>query len=234
MNKEHEIKLREIFVDVEATNEEQRTLLVLAAQLLRFAKRDGIDFSKFLMSKRNIPMIFEEIIQDELIPLDVINVFQEFSDETLLKICKGNYLGLLSSGQLSKTGAFYTPDYVVEGMVQDHVVFANTRVLDPCCGSGAFLIKTIHRLKELGVHNWNSQILGIEIDRASALCAKLNILFEMDEKNADFPNIVVGDALDDHTWASLGTVDLVVSNPPWGAKFESTRKKELKKEIFIG
>ncbi|MDB2447059.1 N-6 DNA methylase, partial [bacterium] len=187
--------------------------------------------SSFLMSKRKVAMIFKEIVRDELIPLDVINVFEEFNEETLLKICKGNYLGLLSTGQLSKTGAFYTPDYVVEGMVQDHVIFANTKVLDPCCGSGAFLIKTIHRLKELGVKDWNSQVLGIEIDKASALCAKLNILFEMDEDNAGFPNVVEGDALDDSTWQMFENVDLIVSNPPWGAKFESDRKKDLKKKF---
>lgn len=231
LDKDQEYKLKEIFEDVEATNEDQRTLLILAAQLLRFSRRYEMDFSSFLMSKNRIPMIFKEIIRDELIPLDVIQLFESFSEETILKICKGNYLGLLSSGQLSKTGAFYTPDYVVDGMVQDHVIFANTRVLDPCCGSGAFLIKSIHRLKELGVKDWNSQILGIEIDKASALCAKLNILFEMDEVNAGFPNIVEGDALDDSSWQGLGQIDLVVSNPPWGAKFDLDRKKELKNKF---
>ena len=228
LDKKHEISLRQIFEDLEASNEEQRVLLIIAAQLYRFAKRENQDFSSFLLSKKKIPTIFKELIRDELIPLDVLNLFEELSDDTLLKICKGDYLGLLSSGQLSKTGAFYTPDYVVEGMIQDHVIFGNTRVLDPCCGSGAFLIRSIHRLKELGVKNWNHQIWGIEIDPASALCAKLNILFEMDETNAAIPNVITGDALDDDTWSAVTDVDLIVSNPPWGAKFSQKQKKTIK------
>ena len=58
------------------------------------------------MSNKRVPSYFRLIIQDELIP-DVIFIFEEFSDETLLEICKGNYLGLFTSGQLSKTGALH-------------------------------------------------------------------------------------------------------------------------------
>lgn len=225
------VQLTEIFSSVEASNEEQRILLVLAAQLVRFAKRQGVSFSSFLLSKSGVSQIFKEITAEYLIPLDVINVFEKLSDENISDVCKGNYLGLLSSGQLAKSGAFYTPEHVASAMIDDHIVFSTTKVLDPCCGSGAFLIKAIKRLKDLGVKNWNAQVYGIEIDRASALCARLNILYEMDDNSLGYPNVILGDALDDNNWRSLSDVDLIVSNPPWGAKFSTQMFKELKEKF---
>ena len=68
-----------------------------------------------------------------MIILDVISIFEEFSDETLLEISRVIILGFL---HLVSSLRQVLLDYIVESMVKDHVIFANTKVIDPCCGSG--------------------------------------------------------------------------------------------------
>ena len=50
-------------------------------------------------------------------------------------------------------------------------------------------------------------------------------LEEMDESNVAMPHITTGDALVDGSWSECNNVDLIISNPPWGAKFGKSEKE---------
>lgn len=225
--------LDQVFTQLEAGQDDRRMLLIAAAQLIRFSRRFGVNYVEFLTAKNSVAKVFNEIIADFLVPLDIVELLDSMDESAIHAFCQGDYLGLLTTGQLSKSGAFYTPDAIARQMIEDHLVFASTSVLDPCCGSGAFLVQAVQRLKSLGVSSWNDKVFGFEIDRASALCAKLNLLYEMDDECAAVPHIFCGDALDDALWKIVPSVDLIVSNPPWGIKFKPARLKELKAKLSL-
>ena len=51
------------------------------------------------------------------------------------------YESLLSESHKNKEGVYYTPRYIVEDMMKDVVDVEDKTFLDPCCGSGNFIIE---------------------------------------------------------------------------------------------
>jgi len=62
--------------------------------------------------------------------------------------------GLMAAPDRKTTGAFYTPQILVEQVATSALARApqDVRVLDPACGSGAFLVHIMERLAALRVH----------------------------------------------------------------------------------
>lgn len=134
-----------------------------------------------------------------------------------------DYLGLLyqtlcSEGQKSTQGSYFTPTSVVQdALVQITLPIQN--FLDPCCGSGKYLV---HAAKILAVAP--TQIFGFDIDAVAVYLAKINLLLACPD--IDFtPNVQCLDSLSDlatgdifcSTNHLLGAVDCIATNPPWGA-----------------
>lgn len=142
-------------------------------------------------------------------------------------------------------GQFFTPRNIVEFMVQtspivwDDVHFSKTsKVIDPCSGSGSFLIHSIGQFKHLHPKEryWkyfaNHSIFGIEKEEEMAVIAKINIALH-DDGHDNIHNI---DGLNGHKVLDVGTFDLILTNPPFGVKIpnrplpkhEEDRKKVIK------
>ena len=62
--------------------------------------------------------------------------------------------GLMAPPDRKTTGAFYTPQILVEQLTTPALItdIENVRVLDPACGSGAFLVHVMERLAALRIH----------------------------------------------------------------------------------
>ena len=133
------------------------------------------------------------------------------------------YQSLLSEGKKSQSGAYYTPSHVVDSIIRDYVK-KDSKVLDPCCGTGQFLLAFADTVQD------PLNIYGVDRDDIAVRIARINLLIKF--KNKQFtPNIFCKDILMD-TWdidKIVNKFDVIATNPPWGAHFSAKEVKELQK-----
>ena len=150
---------------------------------------------------------------------NVQEVLSEYSYRTIDELCdipipqnEGDLLGIIYQsdmieGSKNQNGSYYTPHKVTTSMVSALSFTDGQTFLDPCCGSGAFLLSLSCRNPE--------QIFGIDNDPIAVMIAKFNLLLHFSD--CDFiPNIVCGDFLSSNPFGSV-CFNYIVTNPPWGA-----------------
>jgi len=140
-------------------------------------------------------------------------------------------------GLRGEKGQFFTPRNVVEVCVDILEPKPGERIIDPACGSGGFLVECMVRLWEK-VSEEDSQeqvfnnIFGIdkEIDLARICKAYMSIV-----GNGHY-NIFCADSLDPDLWSEDmkhkikdESFDIVLTNPPFGARISIEDKNILKK-----
>ncbi len=130
------------------------------------------------------------------------------------------YAEFLSDSYRNKEGIYYTPSEIVEDMLSKVSITPQSKFLDPCCGSGNFIMEALRR----GVLPEN--IYGFDTDENAIAITKKRIQHEF---GFDTPNIMHGDFF--HQVTNLQTqgieFDLIFTNPPWGKKIEKDEKKIL-------
>lgn len=146
------------------------------------------------------------------------------------------YQTLCSEGDKSKSGAYYTPLQIVEGITGDYIHAPDLKVLDPCCGTGQFLLVALNRLIAIGGEAVALQnVWGLDIDDTAVRIARINLIAKCKTQDGFSPNIFCKDTLLDNTsnLFSCGSCikenffDLVITNPPWGAKYSNTELNQL-------
>lgn len=167
---------------------------------------------EFLKEYSNLKVI------EELVKYDI----DTMKEEDLLGLL---YQCLMREGEKNQKGSYYTPRAVTEKMTKD-LDFSNAQTfLDPCCGSGAFLLS----LKDVQPE----QIYGIDIDAIAVMIAKINLILKY--KGIEFkPQIYHDNFLrtnpnEKKEWERH--FNYIVTNPPWGAM---TDKKDIPPEITSG
>ena len=139
------------------------------------------------------------------------------------------YQSLMVEGQKSQSGSYYTPSNLVDEIIKEHVK-KDSKVLDPCCGTGQFLLAFSDVIEN------PSNIYGIDLDEIAVRIARLNILIKFKNKNFD-PNIVCKNTLFEVGKYDLFSVndenirdfDVIATNPPWGAHFSKEDTEKLRK-----
>lgn len=128
------------------------------------------------------------------------------------------YENSLSDSYRNKEGIYYTPSWVVSDMFRDIQVSRDSVFIDPCCGSGNFIIEAIKQ----GVAPEN--VYGFDVDENAVFITKQRIKNEFGFETA---NIRVGDFLQEAHELSRANVsfDLIFTNPPWGKKIEKSEKE---------
>ncbi|WP_170143875.1 TaqI-like C-terminal specificity domain-containing protein [Sutterella megalosphaeroides] len=134
------------------------------------------------------------------------------------------YQFLLPEGHKNLMGSYYTPKAVVENMINDLSFSKGECFLDPCCGSGIFL------LSASAVHP--TQLFGFDIDPIAVMIAKINLLIKY--WSFDFtPQVYNLDFSVEQDLPLLGgKFDYIATNPPWGAK-NHTSDQDSFSRIFI-
>lgn len=120
-------------------------------------------------------------------------------------------------------GVYYTPEKIIMKAVSElnyDNVTDTTKICDPFSGSGRYLIFMVQKLKELGVGFAPGMLWAGDIDPVALLIAQYNIFLL--SKFYDDPNIVLN-AVEMNSLAAVSSIgdfklDIVVTNPPWGAK----------------
>ncbi len=132
------------------------------------------------------------------------------------------YQSLLATGEKSKLGSYYTPQDIVLDILEARGNPKGT-LLDPCCGTGQFLLTAA----SFG-YTTPENLIGFDTDGLSVKIARLNMLFAF--ANKDFvPRIYNLDALSANAQHLPNTIDLIATNPPWGA---SKNLLEKNSDIF--
>ena len=126
---------------------------------------------------------------------------------------------LLSEGEKSKIGSYYTPKFIVDEVVK-HNLKSNYTVLDPCCGTGQFLLLASEKIDN------PSQLWGFDIDNSAVRLARINLLLKFPRLKFK-PNIYHRNSLLDDR-KGIPKFDLVITNPPWGSYFSKDEELLLK------
>jgi len=113
----------------------------------------------------------------------------------------------ISKEERKSLGQFYTPDFVIDYILDRVDVSPDKTVLDPACGSGGFLMKAYDRLREIcQKEGWadekihpqilSQNLFGIDINPFATQLTIMNLLL----KDLDHPtgeiNVVEGDTLE--------------------------------------
>jgi len=146
-------------------------------------------------------------------------------------------------------GQFFTPRNVVKTVIDILNPKPDEKIIDPACGSGGFLIESLRHVfnkietdgKEYGwpeseidaekVAKVNENFRGIEKDSFLSKVAKAYMVILGDGRSGIFCE----DSLEiPNNWKSetrskvqLGIFDIVVTNPPFGAKIKVSGEKKL-------
>lgn len=139
------------------------------------------------------------------------------------------YQSIINVGKKSNLGSYYTPVEIVSDIresYKDKIDENSEQVLDPCCGTGQFLL-------EFGkAVSTPASLWGYDIDDIAVKIAKVNLIVEFPD--LDFmPNVYVKDSIASGYGGLFEQeeqkFDLVATNPPWGFHFSENQMSALSK-----
>lgn len=158
------------------------------------------------------------------------------------------YEMLLTPTEKKSLGQVYTPLHIVKKMLVDTFevqnIDKNTRILDPACGGGYFLIEAFKKIK-IKLQNKFSQIddryilenmiYGIDIDEFSIFLTKMALIFNSECCCVDF-NILNIDFLGSCDDLDL-SFDVIIGNPPYIGHKQSNKEysaflRDRYKDVF--
>jgi SAM-dependent methyltransferase len=131
------------------------------------------------------------------------------------------YLSLKDIGKRKREGAYYTPHFVTDQVVEHLVkmeLFSKKTVLDPACGTGNFLLNLASR------GHSPQYLYGQDVDPIAVQIARINLACtaNIEDLSLLYRNITCGDSLKS---LPRKKYDVIVGNPPWGAYFSREEKK---------
>lgn len=125
----------------------------------------------------------------------------------------------------SEAGQVFTPEHITDFMYKILEVNKDDRVLDGCCGSGGFLVKSMaNMIQEAGgvqtekaTEIKREQLYGIEFDKEIYALACANMLIHKDGKT----NLEQMDARTEEAgkWIGKKNITKVLMNPPYENKY---------------
>lgn len=126
----------------------------------------------------------------------------------------------------------FTPNHICHFMSKVASIDRKTRVLDPTCGSGTFLVQamTMELAQcETDAEKYDvkaNQIFGIEFDESVFGLSTTNMLIHGDGNS----NIRCGSCFENDRWIENGKIDVVLMNPPYNAS-KSQMPKDFGKKF---
>ncbi|MCM1567606.1 MAG: N-6 DNA methylase [Dehalobacter sp.] len=150
----------------------------------------------------------------------LFNICFPFEDDILGLI----YQALTMEGNKSRLGSYFTPPGITDDAVRAYIR-SGQKVLDPCCGTGQYLLSFARNMDE------PENIYGMDLDLTSVRIARLNLLLTC---SRDFqPNVIHCNTLTDmrRESSAFGKFDLVATNPPWGAEIDLGVRQKMAVEF---
>jgi type I restriction-modification system DNA methylase subunit len=200
--------------------------------------------------------IFEPhpILDQILLPKTLIFTLNDFIEELgtydLSKI-QSDVIGrvyeeLIPDVERHRLGQYYTPPPIIELITEMCIKSPNDKVLDPSCGSGGFLVKAYHKLKDLKkkenpfaddakLHEEIlNQLYGVDINQFPAQLSSINLAVRNLKVTSRNINLIVSDFF--KVKPSMGIIpkeiDVVVTNPPYTRQEEMEYKDKIREEAL--
>lgn len=163
-----------------------------------------------LMQKQHVQMFLKKYLHLKQVFINIPEGVFDSENDVLGFV----YQSLITEGERNITGQYYTNKCVVKYIVGDKVLSDDETFLDPCCGSGAFLmaVKT----------NNPCNLYGFDINPIAVMIASTNLLIKYKDKEF-CPNIYCLDFISkdlsklDYKDKLPQKFDNVYTNPPWGS-----------------
>ncbi len=120
------------------------------------------------------------------------------------------YLSLMELSKRRQSGRYYTPQSLTDTAVETLQVARGRVFLDPCCGSGNFLLRLLRRGARV------EDLYGCDLDGFSVTLARINFVLSgnCSDKDTLQEHLLKCDTI---TCRSLPQIDVVLGNPPWGS-----------------
>lgn len=115
------------------------------------------------------------------------------------------YQSMLQEGMKNQKGSYYTPKVVVDKV--SSAINIDSTFLDPCCGTGSFLLAAAEKIQE------PENIYGFDLDKTACFISRINLVLKYRDKIFR-PNIFNTDFL---LFDFDKYFDVIATNPPWGA-----------------
>ena len=163
-----------------------------------------------IWEKENVKAYFSLLLKYSYIDMEISSDVWLTTDDVLGFI----YQSLITEGERNLTGQYYTHKKVVQYMLDGKQLADGETFLDPCCGSGAFLMS-------VPTHT-PSCLYGFDINPVAVMIASTNLLVKYSDY--DFaPNVYCIDFLQNDLFGFFklngipDSFDNIYTNPPWGA-----------------
>jgi len=169
----------------------------------------------------------ENIIEDSLIIFQKTKEKLSHYDFTNLNedVFRGLYEEIIERSHRHKLGEYYTPKWLVELILEEVLSEWDknipSKILDPACGSGTFLVHSAIYLKNrynLTPKEITKLIAGFDINPIAVIVTKANLALILNEPKTRQFQVYTRDALKDHDLFNFNMTDkydIIVGNPPW-------------------
>ena len=189
--------------------------------------------------------LLDDIIQDKENAADWIRTNRKFlgthysyqRGEDVLGLL---YMSIRDVGSRKAAGSYYTPTDVVRDMVSDVTIgldsgLDGTTFLDPCCGTGNFLIQLSENIDIGNIYAFDIDMLSVQLARFNLALARLAGRGSVGASDAIWTicdHIKCRDFLAkcDSGMSGIMKYDVIIGNPPWGYRFGSLTQKYLRRE----
>ncbi|MGE5559377.1 MAG: N-6 DNA methylase [Bacillota bacterium] len=147
------------------------------------------------------------------------------------------HLCLISHHLRKQKGQYFTPNQichdVIDALHMEIPVEGNSRLLDPACGAGQFLISVYREMSSLykrrGIPDGErherilaENIHGFDLDPIAVTLCKLNLLCQKKQAAPCEPHILQSNFLAGAKQKALEQYHYIFGNPPWGAQNEAS------------
>lgn len=213
---------------------EERMRILLADSAVRLycqsRNRASIGLREFLAAEPCndvFRLLVRDLLKTDNVNDDFISEISDFSEQIAFDPTEDTlgfiYISLTGMQKRKSSGTYYTPTRIVRRLLESlgHVMdFEGKAFLDPCCGTGNFLICLINM--GASVHN----IFGRDIDEISVQITRINVFLLSENISADelYSHFAVEDSLKAEI---TDRYDAVIGNPPWGYEFSEEDRRYL-------
>ncbi len=215
-----------------------------------------IDYDKV---KKEMGRIFEDAIEDyqyneklfdkkdkiEICPESVYEIVQILdnkgfiqTDYEIIGYAFENFLSTVFRGE--RLGQYFTPRQIVDFAIDMIDVNIGDKIIDPCFGSGGFLVAAFKILRERiknGDYNEEKEkkeiktlceesLFGTDINKRLSIACKINMYIHGDGRTEIYHN----DGLLDNKHIKENSFDKIFTNPPFGSKIG---KQEILKKFKL-
>lgn len=231
-------------------------------KLKKIEAANGAEFSeklqekfKHLTNKADYEGVFSPTVLDKVPVHDKLvhhlNEFIEELDAYNLGKIRSDVLGrvyedLIPADERHKLGQYYTPPPIVDLIVEMCIKSPNDKVLDPACGSGSFLVKGYHKLRDLkkkenpfkhddDLHKeLLEQVYGIDINPFPAQLSSINLAIRNLKVRSERINLFPMDFFKVKPEMPLfpKEFNVVVTNPPYTRQEEMEYKDQIREEAL--